>query len=121
MKYQGKHATRMLGEFYHCDCKEDQYTLEEVCDTWTCPDCGDHITIYAENAAANDKGVFYRKRAKYVETGDLVKPAGFDIDKSFEVLGISEGKGGKLNFGLKGYTRIPYDPEEWVSLRVGGW
>jgi hypothetical protein len=123
MRYNGKTVNRLPDEFYQCACtdRDENYTFAEVCDTWNCPNCGDPITIYAESESANDKGVFYRKRAKHIEKGDLVKPAGFDVDKSFEVLGISEAKDGKLALGLKGYTRISYHPEEWLTLRVGGW
>lgn len=121
MTHLGKHATRMPGEFYHCYSCEQDFEPDQVWDEWLCPCCELPISIFAESEAANDKGVFHRKRAKEIEVGVLVKPGHMRVDKCYEVLGIAHVNSDRLRMGLRGYGQITVQSEEWLSVRVGGW
>ncbi|EKU4727109.1 MULTISPECIES: hypothetical protein [Citrobacter] len=110
-------------ERYECHCNNKELKREDVENSWLCPDCNDHVYIYASDG--ENKGVFIRKRGSEIVKGDLVRPDGFSLNEHFQVLGVtpltSKANNGKLGLGLKGYRQTPVNPDDFISCRIGAW
>lgn len=110
-------------EKYECPCNDKDYKREEVENNWLCPDCDGYVYIYASDT--EERGVFIRKKGSKVVVGDLVRPDGFKINESYEVLGVkiltTKADNGKIGLGLKQYRQIAVNPEDFIACRIGGW
>ncbi len=110
-------------EKYRCPSSSNEYKREDVENSWLCPDCGEHVYIYA--SSSEDRGVFIRKKGSEIVEGDLVRPDGFGINDNYEVLGVkkltTKADNGKVGLGLKQYRQIAVNPQDFIACRIGGW
>lgn len=113
-------VNRLSCEKFTCHQCEKNYSDDDVRKTWRCPDCGDYIYIYAEDADSNTRIVLLRKRASEVTEGDMVHLPGSLTKECNQVLGVRV-IGNKLGLGLKGYGTYKISPEDPVNIRTGSW
>ncbi len=114
-------VNRLKSELYECHTCERTLNVEDVENTWKCPDCKIRICIYGEDKETNTRITLERKRASEIETKDLVHLHGGLTGEAYSVLGISKIKNNKLGLGLKGWGRWIVHPDETINCRTGSW
>lgn len=113
-------VNRLSSERYECLSCNQEYSDDEVRDTWKCPECADYIHVYAEDEETGTRIVLLRKAAREVVKGDLVHLHGGLTEEPYQVLGVND-RGAKIGLGLKGYRELKIDPDAPVNLRTGAW
>lgn len=112
-------TNRLPNERLQClDC--DATLSDEVRETYRCPECGEYVHIYAEDAETGTKVVLLRKRSTEVRVGDLVHLPGQLTKDCYSVLAVND-RGDKVGLALKGYGEYKVSKEDGVNIRTGSW
>lgn len=105
-------------EGYKCICCDKVYELDDASSSdWKCPVCGEYIRIAAPRLCSGH--IKIRKKAKEVREWESINLA--HVNDIYSVVGITELVDGKLSIGLKNYTAIKVEKDEFVDVIDGAY